>query len=133
VQRLAYASEARLYGDWGIEPLTQTLDSLVASFATHTILKAVETGIVGSVRAAAADGACRIGRLLVHPGCQGRGLGTALLAAIEAEFPSVQRYELFTGHLSAGNLRLYGRLGYHPVRTERVSAALSLVFMEKRR
>jgi hypothetical protein len=52
LQRLAYQSEARLYGDWDIPPLTQTLAELRAEFATLLVLKAVPgtsgSGIVGS-------------------------------------------------------------------------------------
>ena len=34
LQKLAYESEARLYDDWKLPPLTQTLDSLQAEFAS---------------------------------------------------------------------------------------------------
>ena len=40
LQKLAYRSEARLYGDWSIAPLTQTLDQLRRQFSDHIILKA---------------------------------------------------------------------------------------------
>ena len=38
-----------------------------------------------------------------------------------------------TGHKSFANIRLYERLGYRVFRTDTVSPALSLVFMEKMR
>lgn len=76
-----------------------------------SILKAVEEGrIVGSVDGRMDKGHCLVGRLMVHPTQQGRGLGTALMAAIEKEFPQAQAYQLFTGELS-GKLRdrLHGK------------------------
>lgn len=138
LQRLAYQSEARLYGDWSIPPLIQSLEELRAEFATHAVLKAVEgdpsggEALVGSVRARMdAAGICRIGRLMVRPDRQRRGLGAALLTAMEARFPRAGRFALFTGHLSAGNLRLYERLGYRPVERRAAHPGLTLVFLEK--
>ena len=48
-----------------------------------------------------------------------------------AAFLSARRFELFTGHKSAGNIRLYERIGYRTYRKEQVHERLSLVFMEK--
>lgn len=137
LQRLAYQSEAQLYNDWDIPPLRQTLPELEAEleagFPRLAVLKAVDEAgaVIGSVRAGQEDGICRIGRLIVHPQRQRQGLGTALLAAVEARFPQAARYALFTGSRSEGNLRLYRRLGYHDVAAKVVSPALTLIFLEK--
>ena len=94
----------------------------MAEFATHVIVKAcVDTVIVGSVRAYAADGICHIGRLMVHPQWQRHGIGTALLGHIEAQFRSVERFQLFTGARSTENIRLYQRLGYTISATEQLT------------
>jgi ribosomal protein S18 acetylase RimI-like enzyme len=134
LQRLAYESEASLYDDWTIPPLTQTLDEITAELGTMTCLKACRDGqIIGSVRASLQDGTCAIGRLIVHPDCQRQGVGTALMQAIEAAFAQAERYELFTGSRSEGNIRLYERLGYRVFRTQQLSERVQLVYMEKRR
>lgn len=134
LQKLAYESEARLYGDWHIPPMVQTLDGIRGEFAAKTFLKAAVGGLlVGSVRAAYERDVCEIGRLVVHPRYQRRSIGTRLMHAIEALFPEAERFELFTGDRSVGNIRLYERLGYRIVRSERFSAAVTVVFMEKRR
>lgn len=133
LQQLAYQAEAALYNDYAIAPLTQTLADLQGEFGNKTILKAVIDGrLVGSVRANEHDGTCRIGRLIVHPDLQRRGIGTALMNCIESRFPLATRFELFTGHKSDKNIRFYERLGYFIVRRETVSAALALIYMEKR-
>jgi ribosomal protein S18 acetylase RimI-like enzyme len=132
LQRLAYQSEARLYDDWSIPPLTQTLEETRTELARMTVLKACDGEVVvGSVRAVVQDGVCSIGRLIVHPEYQGRGIGTRLMLAIESAFPKAATFELFTGSKSLRTIRLYERLGYATVRTERWSEKLSLVFMRK--
>jgi ribosomal protein S18 acetylase RimI-like enzyme len=132
LQKLAYRSEAAIYDDFTIPPLTQTLDEMRADLARQTCLKATIDGrIVGSVRAHVQDGTCFVGRLIVHPGCQNRGIGTRLMGEIEQVFPNAGRFELFTGHRSKRNLALYRKLGYRPFRQERIGEALTLIYLEK--
>jgi len=134
LQKLAYQSEAALYNDWAIPPLTQSLDEIKKEFGEKIFLKVSDSGkIIGSVRTLIHDGTCNVGRLIVHPGFQRMGIGTRLLLAVEAEFPSVKRFELFTGSRSAANIRLYDKLGYKIFRTDRLSLQVELVFMEKLR
>src|SRR5688572_4756877 len=84
LQKLAYQSEAILYNDDTLPPLRQTLDEIRTEWASQTFLKAVDEGrIVGSVRASMNGDSCAIGRLMVHPDFQGRGIGKALMREIE--------------------------------------------------
>lgn len=132
LQRCAYQSEAELYADWTIPPLVQSLASLRGDIATMTVLKAcVDGAIVGSVRARVVDACAQIGRLIVAPERQRRGIGGQLLRAIEAALPQAARFELFTGSLSVGNLRLYQRHGYAVRETRALSARVSVVYLEK--
>ncbi|MDR0776913.1 MAG: GNAT family N-acetyltransferase [Azonexus sp.] len=132
LQKHAYESEAKLYNDWAIPPLTQPLDSLKAEILAGGVLKYSQGGaIIGSVRASLQDGKCEIGRLIVAPEFQGQGIGSALLTAIEAKFLYAHGFELFTGSRSEGNIRLYRRHGYEIVTTKTLSPAVTLVFMSK--
>ena len=137
LQYLCYQSEAELYGDWAIEPLTQSLESLSTELRErHVLVARLGDEVVGSVRGwVDTDGVGRIGRLCVHPRMQRHGLGTRLVQGMEqrlagGELP-VTGYRLFTGHRSLGNLRLYERLGYHRTEVEEVSNKLSFIAMEK--
>ncbi|SOE01428.1 GNAT family N-acetyltransferase [Blastococcus haudaquaticus] len=133
LQRAAYATEARLYGDPELPAMVQTLEELTAELATGIALTATRGGrIVGAVRGRAADGVLHVGRLTVAPDQQGQGIGTALLAEVEAAAPpGTRQATLFTGHLSVGNLRLYERLGYREQRRERLTPSVELVHLSK--
>jgi len=132
LQRLAYQSEAAVYDDFTLRPLTETLEEIKSRFHDRKFLKAIEgEQIVGSVRAFQEGVACHVERLVVHPDYQRRGIGTALLNMIETCFPAASRFELFTGHKSENNIRLYERVGYRAVRQERVNDKVTLVVMEK--
>ncbi|MEY9963845.1 ribosomal protein S18 acetylase RimI-like enzyme [Streptacidiphilus sp. MAP12-16] len=137
LQYLCYQSEAELYGDWAIEPLTQTLDSLRTELKErHVLVARLGDEVVGSVRGwVDAGGVGRIGRLCVHPRMQRHGLGTRLVLGMEqllaAGDSPVQAYRLFTGHRSIGNLRLYQRLGYRQTEVEEVTRSLSFITLEK--
>ncbi len=132
LQRLAFVTEAEIYGDYSIPPLVQSEESLLADFRRGVVLKAVEGGrIVGTVRGWCSGQTCHIGRLAVHPECRRRGLGTRLMAAIESAFAGAARFEIFTGGRSDDNIRPYRGLGYAELRRERLNDSVWLVFMEK--
>ena len=132
LQRLAYQSEAAIYDDFTLPPLTETLEELKTQFGRKRLLKAVERGqMVGSVRGFLEGTTLHVERLIVHPDCRRRGIGTALLYRIETLFPTARRFELFTGHKSSGNLRLYQRLGYRAFSQQQVNEKVNLVFLEK--
>lgn len=132
LQRLAYQSEARLFPGRDIPPLRQTLQEVRAEFAAGVFLKAVDGRgrIVGSVRARCDGGTVQIGKLMVHPECQRKGLGARLLLAVEAALPN-RRYELFTSTRSVRNIALYERLGYRRFCERALDATLRLVYLEK--
>jgi ribosomal protein S18 acetylase RimI-like enzyme len=134
LQKLAYRSEAEIYNDFNIPPLLQTPEEIKKDFEKQTFLKATLDGkIRGSVRAFIKEGTCYIGRLIVHPDFQNRGMGKELMQRIEEIFKEAQRFELFTGHRSEKNLHLYRKLGYEISKTVRANDRLNMVYLEKRK
>jgi len=132
LQRLAYRSEAEVYDDFSLPPLTETLEDLQSQFSNKVLLKALDQGrIIGSGRAYQDGHTCHVGRLIVHPDYRGQGIGTQLMNHIESLFQTARRFELFTGHRSTTALRLYQRLGYQVFKQEPVHDRLTLVFLEK--
>jgi GNAT superfamily N-acetyltransferase len=132
LQKLAYRSEAALYDDYTIPPLTQTLESMLQDIESQVVLVAVlGDRIVGSVRAWRQGETCFIGRLIVHPEYQNCGIGARLLRAIEDCFPGVAYFELFTGDRSAQNLYFYQKHGYRIIRKAPLSAKVTLAYLEK--
>lgn len=135
LQRAAYATEARRYGDPELAPLLQTLEELQTELARDDVraIGAWEDGrLVGSVRLRLDGAVAHLGRLVVAPDRQGVGIGSALLSACERVVPpTVGEIRLFTGTRSADTIRLYERFGY--VRQyESPAGTHDLVHMTKR-
>lgn len=132
LQYLAYQSEAKLFSNMDIPPLKQTIEEVYDEFQRGIILKAEDDvgNIIGSVRAYQEDGTVYIGKLMVHPKMQKKGIGTKLLLEVENEYPN-QRYELFTSTKSISNIRLYEKLGYKIFKEEAASRELQFIYLQK--
>ncbi len=144
LQYLAYQSEAKLFNSQDIPPLKQTLEEIRGEFQKGIILKAVEVEVegeadvdvednekvIGSVRAYVDEGTVFIGKLMVHPKMQGKGIGTKLLYEIEKECPA-SRYELFTSTKSIKNIALYEKIGYMAFKEKQISEKLKFVYLQK--
>ncbi|MGW0845141.1 GNAT family N-acetyltransferase [Streptomyces sp. NPDC002787] len=136
LQYLCFQSEAALYGNYRIDPLVQSLDSVREEVASDCVFVArLGDEVVGSVRGALDDdGTASIGKLCVHPRLQGHGIGARLLRAAEsalAEERGATKFRLSAGHRSEGNLRLYRRVGYETVGTSQGQDGVPMVVLEK--
>jgi tRNA (guanine37-N1)-methyltransferase len=118
LQRACWVQEQQANPGVTIPALEESLEDLREWIATDTVLVARSAGrLVGAVRARLQRGpggdVWDIGRLMVAPDLQGRGLGRALLARIEAHAPATATgFELFTGAGSARNQKMYKKAGY---------------------
>ena len=118
LQLAAFLAEGQLNGVLTIPPLTETLDELAASLLTPATVLVARAGsrIVGSVRGTLLDdGTWWIGRLMVAPDQQRRGLGSALLRQILDAAPPGAPAGLLTGVASRKNVARYRRLGFRVV------------------
>ena len=133
IQRKAFLEVARTFKLKSMPQIEQTLESLTDEFVNGTILKAsVANTIVGSVRAYHKSDTCYIGRLIVLPQYQNKGIGKVLMNEIENQFRNiVKRYELFTGSRDPRNLYLYNQLGYKTFKIEKHNNEISFEYMEK--
>jgi|GEM_PF-535256 len=133
LQHLAFQSEAALLGNDRIPPLLQTLPALEDEYKRGTILKAVndEGNLIGSVRGHVEAGTLYIGKLVVQPALQGRGIGRQLLDEIERLHPRL-RCEIFTSAQNIRTLQIYERRGYRRCKEE-VLSGVNMVYMEKQR
>jgi GNAT superfamily N-acetyltransferase len=132
LQYLCYQGEAARYDDHTLPPLTQDLAGVRADHEAGVLL-VVRLGseVIGSVRGRRQGDAFHIGRLVVHPRLQRRGLGSRLLAAVEERAGDAARLELFTGDRSTEQLALYAAAGYRPYRTEQIAPHLGMVHLCK--
>ena len=131
LQRAAYASEAQLYNDPFIPALTQSLDELLAELTEHNGIGIRVTGrLIAALRWRVDNGTAHIGRITVAPDMQGRGLGTLLLRTAEQR-SGAEVFELFTGHLSVANLRLYEREGYRQTMRMPLREGVELIYLQK--
>jgi len=133
LQKRAFSGQAVIYQDPNLPSLTQTLEDLRKEFTGKSFYKVVRNGmIVASVRCSIRDRALSIEKLFVDPDLQNSGIGTAVMSALESRYAgSVDRYILSTGHKSARNLHLYGKLGYKETGRKPLNGNCDLIVMEK--
>ena len=116
VRRAAFVSEAQVYDDPNIPPLTQTLDELRADLDRTDVVTLgawLDHRLVGSIRVEVDGTKATLGRLAVVPDLQGKGIGTQLLLAIPPYLPpETSEVWVFTGRDSVQNITMYTKHGY---------------------
>jgi tRNA (guanine37-N1)-methyltransferase len=114
LQRACWVQEQQANPETHIPPLHEELTDLQGWLGEWTTLVLRSGGrLVGAVRGRLTGEEWDIGRLMVAPDLQGRGIGRVLLEAIEAAAPDeATGYSLFTGALSERNIRIYRKAGY---------------------
>ena len=113
LQQLAFAEEGRRCGTRDIPPLTEEVAAIANHIAHELALVAVRDGtLVAGVRGVSTEDGYFIRALIVHPSCQGEGLGSRLLKSLEAKLPKPTRVDLTTNTLMEGNVSFYEKHGY---------------------
>ena len=87
--------------------------------------------LVGCVRGVVGEHAYTIRGLIVHPSCQGQGVGSTLLEALEAALPAPTRIDLITNTVMEGNVPFYERHGYRITKTTTPIPRITLAHMSK--
>jgi tRNA (guanine37-N1)-methyltransferase len=114
LQRACWVQEAEDNPGVAIPALAETFDELRRWIVEDVTLVAHAGGrLVGAVRARQRGTSWDIGRLMVAPDLQGRGLGRMLLTRIvRLAPPGTTDLELFTGAGSLRNQRMYKKAGF---------------------
>ncbi|KRF17857.1 transposase [Nocardioides sp. Soil797] len=114
LQRACWMQEAQANPDIEVPALHESLDDVVGSLEAWTTHVVRHRGrLIASCRGRLEGSAWDIGRLMVAPDLQGRGLGRWLLAYVESLAPEpATSFSLFTGASSTENLRMYKKAGY---------------------
>jgi GNAT superfamily N-acetyltransferase len=133
IQWLAFAPAAARYTIPDLPPLMETREEVEQAIRESVVLKAMDAAgrILGAVRGEERDGCVYVGRLVVDPAEQRRGIATSLMLALEDEFPHAACFELFTGNLNEPGMGLYLTMGYVETRRERVTDLLEVVYLRK--
>ncbi|RYC12863.1 tRNA (guanosine(37)-N1)-methyltransferase TrmD [Nocardioides zhouii] len=135
LQRACWLQEMEANPGVAIPALRESLDDVRRGLGDWTVrvVRQPSSGrLVGAVRGRVdSHGEWDIGRVMVAPDLQGRGLGRALLELVEELAPAdVTTYVLFTGAGSADNQRMYKKAGFR-LRPDR-TAPPGAVVMTKR-
>ena len=117
LQRACWLQEMEANPGVDIPALRESLDDVRRGVGEWTVRVAREPSsgrLVGAVRGRLdRHGEWDIGRIMVAPDLQGRGLGRALLELVEDLAPAdVTTYVLFTGAGSVDNQRMYKKAGF---------------------
>lgn len=116
IQMRAFEEEGRRGGTRDIPPLQEQVAAIAEHVQTQIALIARDGArTVGCVRGVLQGRVCTVRALVVEPAWLGRGVGSQLLKALEAELQDVDRVDLTTNTIMEGNVAFYERHGYHVV------------------
>jgi len=132
IQKRAFEEEGRRCGMQDIPPLQEQIASIAEHVQTQIALVAKEDGsTVGCVRGIVDGRVCTIRALVVDPSKHNRGLGSALLRALEAELKDIERVDLTTNTIMQGNVAFYERHGYRVIEYTTPRPGVTLAHMSK--
>ncbi|MDR7253596.1 tRNA (guanine37-N1)-methyltransferase [Nocardioides sp. BE266] len=135
LQRACWLQEMEANPGVEIPALRESLDDVRRGLGQWTVMVAREPSsgrLVGAVRGRVdAHGEWDIGRIMVAPDLQGKGLGRALLELVEDLAPAeVETFVLFTGAGSTDNLRMYKKAGFR-LRSDRKAPPGAVVLTKR--
>ena len=136
LQRACWLQELEANPGVEIPALRESLDDVRRGLGEWTVMVAREPSsgrLVGAVRGRLDQhGEWDIGRIMVAPDLQGRGLGRALLELVEGLAPrEVETFVLFTGAGSSDNIRMYKKAGFR-LRPDRTAPPGAVVLTKRR-
>jgi ribosomal protein S18 acetylase RimI-like enzyme len=132
-----YLASSGVYGDGGAEALARALDLFLArpeigfvwlAFAESGNERTALGACVACYAISTSRGSVvvKLDDVTIRSGCQGRGIGGAMLAALAAHLRAhgVTRIDCGCHRANSGAWRFYERLGFHPLDEERIALLL---------
>lgn len=135
LQRACWLQEMEANPGVEIPALRESLDDVrrgLEGWVVRVVREPSSGRLVGAVRGKVdSHGEWDIGRVMVAPDLQGRGLGRALLELVQELAPrEVETYVLFTGEWSFDNQRMYKKAGFR-LRPDRKAPPGAVVMTKK--
>ena len=132
LQRKAFGPLCEELGWKDAPPLTESLEHSYEEFERCTTLKVQndERLIIGSVHGNVTDGSLYIGRLMVLPEYQQKGIGKLLFREIQSRLPH-NRAWLCTCQQVRPTYEFYLREGFKTYKSEEVGPGLTWEYLEK--
>ncbi len=133
LQKKAFGEVAKLMNRYDLPPLLQSIEELRNEYQNGTILICVseDNKIIGSVRGRMDnENVCHIGKLIVDPDAQNKGIGKTLMDRMERYFFSCRKFSLFTGEETPNTVYLYKKIGYQIVGMQNMGG-IGMYLMEK--
>ena len=134
LQKRAFNEVAKLMGRYDLPPLLQSEEELRTEYLNGTVLKCIseDNRIIGSVRGYKDnENVCHIGKLIVDPAFQNRGIGKALMYEIERCYSTCEKFSLFTGEETPNTVFLYKKIGYQIIGKQNLGG-IEMYLMEKK-
>jgi len=135
LQRACWLQELEANPGVEIPALRESLDDVrrgLEGWVVRVVREPSSGRLIGAVRGKVdSHGEWDIGRVMVAPDLQGRGLGRALLELVqELAPPEVETHVLFTGERSFDNQRMYKKAGFR-LRPDRKAPAGAVVMTKR--
>lgn len=133
LQKKAFIMVAERMNKFDLLPLQQNLEEIYDEYRKGIILKCISDDgqLIGSVRGCMDENkVCHVGKLIVHPDFQGKGIGRELMCEIERYFPYCHKLSLFTAEETPNTFHLYSKVGYEIVSRQKIGD-INMIIMEK--
>jgi GNAT superfamily N-acetyltransferase len=133
IQKQAFAEDYQLYEDHQTTPVNETKEKLIINIK-HAIHYTIWFNhvIIGGIDIRKKEHTLLLDKLFLANEYQNKGIGSKIMKLIEAEFPVIKVWRLYTPYLNTKNHHFYEKLGYKKIGEIQLTEKLLLFKYEKR-
>ena len=132
IQKAAFQEDFEKYEDFETNPACEISEKLaenIQKYHHYTILDGEI--VIGAIDVRGNDERMHIDKVFISPIIQNKGAGSAAIQFLEAQFPNVKLWTLYTPHLSFRNHYFYEKFGYNKTKEVQLTPKLILFKYEK--